>query len=487
MNEMNNINILLWPNGHKREKAISLQINKNQINSLLSFKHFLINSTLHNRRFTIDTINLYSYNGIRLDDVDVQNFQQNQIVIYCDKAESFSSANQYNMYTFLNKIKSGGYGQVYLAQNNVTNEYVAIKQVNCNELTYDEIETISREQLYMSTLNHRNIIKYKGFFKYENNIYTVMDYAKGGELGKYVKEKGKLDENEAKRIFNQIYKGVSHMHTKNLIHRDLKPNNILFLDEDHQQVVIIDFGICGMSNGKNKDVIKAGTLEYSCPEIASGDEFESSPKIDVWSLGVILFYMLYGTLPFKGKNDKEIIFSILYKEPNYKPLQECLSDECVILLKKMLEKNASFRIRMFDEEFNNWFNSECKSNEVPIRKAITQVGSSLSNNKKRNAISVRTVKKKENQQMKPNFEIKPFNYMNSLRGGSINNSSGNNNNNNASSQPKHWIKSPKCSNSSAKLNKDFALFRSSNDNKPKTMINQNNKNNSSNHLIFNKK
>jgi hypothetical protein len=82
MNEMNNINILLWPNGHKREKAISLQINKNQINSLLSFKHFLINSTLHNRRFTIDTINLYSHNGIRLDDVDVQNFQQNQIVIY---------------------------------------------------------------------------------------------------------------------------------------------------------------------------------------------------------------------------------------------------------------------------------------------------------------------------------------------------------------------------------------------------------------------
>ena len=62
MNEMNNINILLWPNGHKREKAISLQINKNQINSLLSFKHFLINSALHNRRFTIDTINLYSHN-----------------------------------------------------------------------------------------------------------------------------------------------------------------------------------------------------------------------------------------------------------------------------------------------------------------------------------------------------------------------------------------------------------------------------------------
>ena len=477
MNEMNNVHILLWPNGHKREKAISLQINKNQINSLLSLKHYIINSVLHNRRFSIETINLYSHKGIRLDDVDIENLQQNQIIIYCDKSELFSSANQYNLYTFLNKIKSGGYGQVYLAQNNVTNEHVAIKQVNCNELTYDEIETISREQLYMSTLNHRNIIKYRGFFKYENNIYTVMDYAKGGELGKYVREKGKLDENEAKRIFMQIYKGVSHMHTKNLIHRDLKPNNILFLDEDHQQVVIIDFGICGMSNGKNKDVIKAGTLEYSCPEIASGDEFESSPKIDVWSLGVILFYMLYGTLPFKGKNDKEIIFSILYKEPNYKPLQECLSEECVVLLKKMLEKNASFRIRMFDEEFNNWFNSECKSNDIPIRKAVTQV---VNSNKKRNAMSVRTSKKKENQSMKPSFEIKPFNYMNSLRGG---NSSSNNN---VSSQPGRWIKSPKCSNSNAKLNKDFALFRS-NDNKPKTTINRNNKNSSSNHLILNKK
>ena len=120
----------------------------------------------------------------------------------------------------------------------INNEDFAIKKTDISKLHNDEIYNMYREALYLENFKHKNIIKYYHSFIYENNFYTVMDLAKGGELNKYIDDQKCLSERTVKRLFQQIHNAVKYMHSKNVIHRDLKPNNILFLDETKQNLVV---------------------------------------------------------------------------------------------------------------------------------------------------------------------------------------------------------------------------------------------------------
>jgi serine/threonine protein kinase len=121
----------------------------------------------------------------------------------------------------------------------MTNDYVAIKKIDVSSLNNDEIYNISREALYMESFKHKNIIKFHNSYMYENGLLTVMQFAKGGELTSYLSEKKILSELEAKFLFKQIHAAVKYIHNKNVIHRDLKPNNILFLDEEKKNLAVI--------------------------------------------------------------------------------------------------------------------------------------------------------------------------------------------------------------------------------------------------------
>lgn len=177
---------------------------------------------------------------------------------------------------------------------------MAIKKINVTNLITDEIYNISREALYLQSFKHKNIIKFRNNFIYKENFYTIMDYAKGGELSAYIYQKKVLSEKETKEIFKQVHDAVLYIHSKNVIHRDIKPSNILFLDENRENVVLIDFGISGYNSGNVKEVVKAGTVKFMPPEFLSGLSYQSSPKFDVWSLGILLYFMLFGELPFDG-------------------------------------------------------------------------------------------------------------------------------------------------------------------------------------------
>lgn len=115
---------------------------------------------------------------------------------------------------------------------------MAIKKVDLTNLQQEECYNIHREALYLETLKHKNIIRYTHSFIYENEFYNVMDYASGGELCNYISEKKLLGEKEAKKIFKQLYEAVKYIHSKNVIHRDLKPNNILFVDDKKENIVV---------------------------------------------------------------------------------------------------------------------------------------------------------------------------------------------------------------------------------------------------------
>ena len=125
----------------------------------------------------------------------------------------------------------------------ITGDEVAIKKVDVSSLTTDEIYKITKEALFLQSFRHKNIIKFINCYIHNNEYYTVMEYARGDELTHYVMEKEILSEKETKRIFKQLHEAVIHMHNKGVVHRDLKPNNIMFLDEDKQNVVVSYFNI----------------------------------------------------------------------------------------------------------------------------------------------------------------------------------------------------------------------------------------------------
>lgn len=368
----NDIDIIIWLNGKKKEFSFQYHISDIISTTLRPLKEKIskyINQNnpkkLLNRieQKNWEIIHIYSIKEIELHDYDIPYLKNGDILFITFDNSPFNPSNHYYQYELIRWIKEGGYGKVFLGKHVLTQKEYAIKQINVKHFSSEDMYNISREHVILQSLNHKNIIKCYHSFAYDEHFFTIMDYAKGGELSSLLKQKGRLSEKEAKYIFEQIYQAVKYIHGKNIIHRDLKPNNILFLDEEKTQVVLIDFGISGFSNGNSKEIIKAGTTRYLPPEIASGKTFLSNPKLDVWALGIILYQMVQGQFPFEGKNEKEIIQSII-KSPLKFLKKIKISSPCKELIEGMLEKNAKFRIGMDSKLFYNWFDAD---NECGIR------------------------------------------------------------------------------------------------------------------------
>ena len=187
----------------------------------------------------------------------------------------------------------------------------------------------------------------------DNKIYIALQYAKGGELYTFIKENAPLSENCAKNYFEQMLSAVSYIHKKKIIHRDIKPQNVLFVDETKKDLVLIDFGIAGQFADNIVEKVMAGTLTFLAPEVISG-KFESSPQLDVWSLGVILYMMLFGKLPFLGGTKQEIKKNIEKKEVEF-PGEISVSRMAKKVILAMLEKDPKKRINSDNEIFEAWF------------------------------------------------------------------------------------------------------------------------------------
>ncbi|KAJ3318943.1 hypothetical protein HDV06_006932 [Boothiomyces sp. JEL0866] len=172
----------------------------------------------------------------------------------------------------------------------------------------DYLSDFLTEVLLLMRFDHPNIIKTYKVIESGHDVYIIMQYAEGGELSDHITKKGKLDEEEARRIFRQLLAGIYFIHASNVAHRDLKLENVLL--DDHGNALISDFGLGKQFKANEMLKTFCGTPLYASPEIVRKMPYDGR-KSDIWALGVILYSMTAGTLPFDGKTMDEVHFGIL--------------------------------------------------------------------------------------------------------------------------------------------------------------------------------
>jgi TolB-like protein/predicted Ser/Thr protein kinase len=251
-------------------------------------------------------------------------------------------------YEILEELGRGGMGVVYKAEDTKLKRTVALKFLP-PELTHipDVKDRFMREAQAAAALDHPNICTVYEFDEAEEKTFISMAYVEGQSLRKKL-ESGPLELDEALRIALQAAQGLQMAHKKGVVHRDIKSANIMVTEDN--QAKIMDFGLARMTGGTliTQEGMTMGTVAYMSPEQARGEEIDH--RTDIWSLGVVLYEMFGGQLPFKGEHDQAVVYSILNHKP--KPLSELRSEIPVSIgqvVDKALEKNPEKRYQQIDE------------------------------------------------------------------------------------------------------------------------------------------
>ncbi|XP_032380669.1 MAP/microtubule affinity-regulating kinase 3a isoform X19 [Etheostoma spectabile] len=261
-------------------------------------------------------------------------------------------------YRLLKTIGKGNFAKVKLARHILTGREVAIKIIDKTQLNPNSLQKLFREVRIMKILNHPNIVKLFEVIETERTLYLVMEYASGGEVFDYLVAHGRMKEKEARAKFRQIVSAVQYCHQKHIVHRDLKAENLL-LDAD-MNIKIADFGFSNEFTMGNKLDTFCGSPPYAAPELFQGKKYDG-PEVDVWSLGVILYTLVSGSLPFDGQNLKELRERVLrgkYRIPFY------MSTDCENLLKRFLVLNPAKRGTLEQIMKDRWINAGFEEDEL---------------------------------------------------------------------------------------------------------------------------
>ncbi|XP_066255973.1 serine/threonine-protein kinase MARK2-like isoform X10 [Euwallacea similis] len=273
-----------------------------------------------------------------------------------NSATSASSRNRQRVddtigkYKLLKTIGKGNFAKVKLAKHVPTGKEVAIKIIDKTQLTPGSLQKLFREVRIMKMLDHPNIVKLFQVIETEKTLYLVMEYASGGEVFDYLVLHGRMKEKEARAKFRQIVSAVQYCHQKRIIHRDLKAENLLL--DSEMNIKIADFGFSNEFTPGNKLDTFCGSPPYAAPELFQGKKYDG-PEVDVWSLGVILYTLVSGSLPFDGSTLRELRERVLrgkYRIPFY------MSTDCENLLKKFLVLNPAKRASLETIMKDKWMN-----------------------------------------------------------------------------------------------------------------------------------
>ena len=243
--------------------------------------------------------------------------------------------SQIGNYKIIKEIGEGAFGKAYLATHVLLNINVVLK---CGLI---DDPNIVREIYYHKQLKHKNIVSLYEVIKTENHLWIALEYCQGGELYYYIYEKKRLELDECRNIFFQIVLGVKYVHSLNLSHRDLKLENILLADQKRTIVKLTDFGFIREFNPQSRRFLSTicGTTVYMAPELLTGQKY-SGFAIDIWSMGVILYTMLNGMLPFDDDDEMKIQHKVINTEPMF---YDHVPIDVNQLISKMLLKDPNQR------------------------------------------------------------------------------------------------------------------------------------------------
>ena len=265
-------------------------------------------------------------------------------------------------YEIQTMIGKGKFGIVNLGIHKKTNQKVAIKIINKSSLKSQEDKELIRSEIdIMKLCHHPNIIRLLDHFENAEYIFIVMEYISGGTLTQFLKKRYfNFSETQAANIINQIGQGLKYLHSYGIVHRDLKTENIMMTQlNDNGIIKIMDFGLSKIVGPKEGLIDGYGTLSYVAPEVLLRDPYNK--EIDIWSLGIILFLMLSGHLPFIGNKQDAVARKIVYDDVEFDEDEwEMRSRKVIDLIEKALEKNPKKRINIDEFLDHPWFKRNFK-------------------------------------------------------------------------------------------------------------------------------
>ncbi|XP_043356935.1 serine/threonine-protein kinase SIK2 isoform X2 [Dermochelys coriacea] len=256
-------------------------------------------------------------------------------------------------------LGKGNFAVVKLGRHRITRSEVAIKIIDKSQLDAVNLEKIYREVQIMKMLDHPHIIKLYQVMETKSMLYLVTEYAKNGEIFDYLANHGRLSEPEARRKFWQILSAVEYCHSRKIVHRDLKAENLLL--DNNMNIKIADFGFGNFYKSGEPLTTWCGSPPYAAPEVFEGQQYEG-PQLDIWSMGVVLYVLVCGALPFDGPTLPILRQRVLegrFRIPYF------MSEECEHLIRRMLVLDPSKRLTIAQIKEHKWMLIE-----VPVQRPI---------------------------------------------------------------------------------------------------------------------
>ncbi|KAJ3000413.1 Map microtubule affinity-regulating kinase [Globomyces sp. JEL0801] len=275
--------------------------------------------------------------------------------------------NSIGHYDLDKNIGEGNFAKVRLAKHTITGQQVAIKIIDKNKLDKATSKKLFREVRIMRLLNNKNIVKLYEVIDTPDELFLVMEYVSGGEVFDYLVAHGRMKEKEARKHFRQIISAVGYCHGLHIIHRDLKAENLL-LDEN-LNIKIADFGFSNQFNPGQKLNTWCGSPPYAAPELFQGKEY-SGPEVDIWSLGVVLYVFVCGSLPFDGSNLAKLRARVIagkFQVPFY------MSPDCEKLIKRMLVIDPAKRVTIEQIMQDKWVTEGYENEPLTIQSSTPNI------------------------------------------------------------------------------------------------------------------
>lgn len=272
-----------------------------------------------------------------LDINDVNEFLEESKILFVKRyGKNETPTIEINNFKTLNTLRIGGFGSLKLAEDKTTNEYYAVKVIKKGKLARSKMmHHILNEKLLLDSLDFPFVIRMEYYSMDHSYIYFVLPFISGGDLSTHLRAVKMFSEQLSRFYTAQLVLALEYLHNLNILHRDLKPENILI--DRTGFLKITDFGLS--KKVESRTYTFCGTMPYIAPEVISHVGYGRS--VDWWSVGVILYKMTAGSLPFHGKTNTALLTNIMYAVPRF---PSTMSKHLQDVLKQLLQRDVTRRL-----------------------------------------------------------------------------------------------------------------------------------------------